>query len=104
MKLVAFGGHSSPHIILVVVGSQFVPRGVYSDYRVNFKLVVSSRFKDGSCVHVAFYIIINLFLSRVKLGSIVSLDKCLVFRSVLNASSLTYLNKSNNVFDDNPIR
>lgn len=45
-------------------------RGVHSGHRVDYGLCVSDWFKVGFCLHIGFYIIVNLFLSRVKSGSV----------------------------------
>lgn len=45
-------------------------RGVYSGHRIDYGLAVSGRFEMGLWVLIVFYIIVNHFLSPVKLNSI----------------------------------
>lgn len=45
-------------------------RGIHLDYWINFKSTVSGGFKVGSCIHVAFSVIVNSYLNlgQTRLG------------------------------------
>ena len=60
---------------------------LYSNYRVDFGLGVLDRFEIIFYVHIVFYIIVNYFLSRVKLNSIIKSDKFRVIKIISNTST-----------------
>ena len=63
-------------------------RDIHLDILINFKLCDSSWFKIGFCIHINFFIIVNLFLNRVKLSSIIKLSEYPVIGFVLNTFNI----------------
>ena len=56
--------------IYIYINWQFsgTTKGVYLDYRDEFKSNILNQFKIKFCVYFAFYIIINILLNYIKLN------------------------------------